>query len=121
MKPIVPTLNISHIKSTSLPEEEYLVPNKIFDQNSFENKKIIILTRGYSWHVGCVLRMVDLLKYITSIGGNSSVNDSTLWLNIIDNMLVIDETKNYSTKDKEILRLLKNGFIVRYIDDDPEE
>lgn len=83
--------------------------------------KIIILTRGCSWHVGCMLRVVGLLKYITSIGGDSSVKYSTLWLNIIDNNLVIDATKNYFTKDREILRLLDEGFMVRYIDDDPEE
>ena len=94
---------------------------ELFKAITIKGFQIIILTRGCSWHVGCILRIVDLLKYITSIGGNSSIKCSTLWLNVIDNMLVIDATKKYLTKDREILRLLENGFMVRYIDDDPEE
>lgn len=94
---------------------------ELFETVTSKKFQIIILTRGCSWHVGCVLRIVGLLKYITSIGGNSSIKYSTLWLDVIDNVLVVDKTKKYLTKDREILKLLENGFMVRYIDDDPDE
>lgn len=95
--------------------------SELFKNLCAKNFKIIILTRGRSWHVACVLRITGLLKYVTSIGGNSSISDDTLWLNVSKNTVVIDTNKNYSTKDNEILKLLEKGIMVRYIDDDSYE
>lgn len=120
----VPTLNLDQIEWCANLFGSYhrlYKLKQVFETLTRNGDQIMIFTRGYSWHVGCVLKIAGLLRYISAIAGFSSLTGNGQWLNVKQNWLSPDLRREYKSKDDEILKLLAAGYKVRYIDDDPEE